>query len=99
MKLKRNVKLTGLQPQMLIAMQVAEYVYEIYDKELVITSACDGKHGTGSLHYVGLAIDIRTRYFTDQQKLLVAQEIRNRLGKEYDVVVENLHIHIEYQPK
>ena len=61
MKLKHSVKLNGIKPEIIIAMIIADGVYQAYDSELVITSVCDGKHGKGSLHYPGLAFDCRIR--------------------------------------
>ncbi len=99
MKLKSNVKLNDLQPQILIAAMVANDVYRQHGKELVITSVNDSKHSEHSLHYSGNAIDIRTRYFDYQEKLDVYKEISKRLVSDFDVVLEKDHIHIEYDPK
>ena len=60
--------------------------------ELVITSAAEGSHSAGSLHYDGKAVDIR--------KLgLFHREIVQILGPGYDVVDEDDHWHIEWDPK
>ena len=99
MYLKKGVKTLGIKPELLFALQVADSVWDDYEEELWVTSLTEGKHGVGSLHPMGMAADLRTRYFTDQQKLLVASELRNRLGEDYDIVVETTHIHIEYHPK
>ena len=94
------VSLAGLQPQMVLGLVIAEGVYKTYGVELVITSGSEGKHGVASLHYVGLAVDIRRRDFTTVAVVEeVALKLRRNLGKEFDVVVERTHIHIEYQPK
>ena len=29
----------------------------------------------------------------------IADEIRKRLGSDYDIVLERTHLHIEFQPK
>ena len=63
--------------------------------EMIVTSARDGKHGINSLHGDGLAVDLRTRDFTDAW----AQYLRNALGAGWDVVVESDHIHVERDPK
>ena len=98
MKLKEDVILQGLRPEMLIAVIVCNDVYAKYGEELVITSAVDSKHSAKSLHYSGCAIDIRTRFFEFDEVSLVAADIRGRLTEDFDVVVESDHIHIEYQP-
>ncbi len=99
MRLKSSVKLEGLQPQILLAVMVANEVYRQHGKELVITSCNDSRHGENSIHYKGNAVDIRTLYFEYQEKLEVYREIGKRLTADFDVVVESDHIHIEYDPK
>lgn len=93
MRIKSGVKLAGVRPEIVIAMHVVD---SVMGGKLVITSVVDGVHGVNSLHYVGLAFDMRTRDTADVNKL--AKDIRNALGSEYDVVVEKTHIHIEFQP-
>lgn len=100
MYIKAGVKLAGIRPEMVIAMYVADTVFQkLFGEELVLTEATGGVHGRGSLHYVGQAIDIRTRDLTKNDIAKLALEIRERLGEEYDVVIESDHIHIEFQPK
>jgi len=99
MKLKKGVKITGIKPELVLAITVVNDEYTKYGKELVITSIMDGKHSRKSLHYTGCAIDTRTRYFTDLEKLAIADDIRKRLGHHFDVIVETNHMHIEFQPQ
>jgi hypothetical protein len=101
MKIKEGVKLNGLNPIMTLALLVVKDVYDKYaGVELVITSATDGKHSNASFHYIGNALDIRTRGFKAQEhKKEAADKIRENLGQEFDVVLEKTHIHIEFQPK
>lgn len=99
MIIKKGAKIGGIRPEMIIALMVAERVYDAHGEELVWTEGTGGEHGYGSLHYVGLAIDIRTRYFSKTEAAQVALEIRERLGEDFDVVLEEDHIHIEFQPK
>ena len=67
--------------------------------EFVVTSLRDGTHMDTSLHYKGLAMDIRTRHMTDEQITGAVADLRAALGKDYDVVREHDHIHIEYDSK
>ena len=99
MKLKDGIKILGLRPELNLALIIADKIWSNYNQELVITELTGGKHGTASLHYAGLSADLRTRYFTDEEKELVAKDLREALGENYDVVVEKTHIHIEFQPK
>lgn len=98
--IKKGAKVNGLRPEILMGWDIAESVYNDYGVACVLTEGTGGKHSRGSLHYVGQAIDLRTREFTSQAiKQSVAQEIQELLGDEYDVVLESDHIHLEFQPK
>ena len=100
MELKNGVKLNGMKPEILLAIFTANRIWLNHAKVLVVTEITGGKHGTGSLHYAGLAVDLRTKYFeSEDEKSEVAQELRQALGENYDVVLEPTHIHVEFQPK
>lgn len=100
LSLKPGVKLAGLQPQILLAAVVASEVYSEHGVQLcVITSANDGNHSHTSLHYSGNAIDLRTRNLPPGAAPEIAKIIKERLGRDFDVLFEGDHIHIEYQPR
>jgi len=109
LRVKEGVSIRGLQPQMFHAWNVAGEVYEeVSNVDCILTAGVDGRHGHGSLHYVGLAIDLRIRNLdgsdeitaATMRKVAVAKEhLKERLGPEYDVVLESNHFHIEFQPK
>lgn len=90
----------GLRPEMLIVVMVAQSAFNKAGVPAIITSAVDGRHGNGSHHYKGLALDFRTRHLPPsigpQQ---IATDMRNCLGPEFQVVVEPTHIHVEYDPQ
>jgi hypothetical protein len=65
-------------------------------EDLVITCGTDGKHRTGSLHYIGHAVDIRRSSLKDAE--LTVGKFRNVLGDDFDVILEPTHIHVEFQP-
>ena len=67
-------------------------LYSSMGLELHVTSLRDGNHKAGSLHYDGLAFDIRPGS-------LSIHEIKEVLGPSWDVVKESTHIHCEYDPK
>ena len=103
MRLKVGVKLTDLQPQMVLAAMIVQEVYRERGGKATITSANDGTHGTLSLHYKGMALDLRTKDFEGNKQALVL-EIKDRLGEDFDVILEdegkpNEHLHCEYDPK
>jgi len=97
--LKPGVRVAGLRPEILLAVIAAENVFEKAGVDLVLTAGVDGKHTAGSLHYVGQAVDFRTRDVpaADEPKLLA--RLRECLGPDYDVALEIDHLHVEFQPK
>ncbi len=98
MKIKRGVKLNGVSPQTLLAIVAAANVFRKYQKEtLVLTSVTDSKHGRGSKHYIGNAVDLRRRNLSDPEA--ATKELKSDLGADFDVVLEKDHIHIEWDPK
>ena len=98
MMIKRGVELNGLTTQTLLALIIAEKVLGPYLKSsLVITSVTDGKHGRGSKHYIGNAVDLRIWNMRTTRK--ATSELAIALGSEFDVVLEKTHLHIEWDPK
>lgn len=100
MKIKEGVKLTGMSAEILLALIIAQATAKLFDVyyRITITSVTDGKHGKGSLHYIGNAADIRSKDMDFESEHFVML-LREALGKNYDVINEKDHIHIEYQPK
>lgn len=102
MKFKHGVAYDGLSPEMWVACGFAWAAYDRFapGQECVITSALDGQHSPNSLHYKGLAIDLRTRTLTADEKRDIFTFLWTRLGpRGWDVVQEDTHIHCEWQPK
>jgi hypothetical protein len=98
-KLKPGVRLTGIRPEILFAVMAAERAYNRAGHELVVTSCVDSKHGRGSLHYSGAAVDLRTRDVPSDAMQGIVTEIRESLGPDFDVILESDHLHAEYHPK
>ena len=87
----------GLQQEILQALDIAASIWPV---DLWVTSTrWNDKHKWSSLHYSGHAVDLRTRNLTEKQINDVTAELRLKLGKDYDVVIEGNHIHMEYDPK
>jgi hypothetical protein len=95
MQIKEGASLQGLQLVMREALIAGDAIWKGKNQELVVTSGTDGVHSAGSLHYYGLAVDFRTHYFTEPEKITVFNQLRNELP-EFDVVLEKTHIHVEY---
>ncbi len=96
---KPGVKFTGLSAQISVAIYTAERIWERAGYDLTVTCISDGKHKAGSLHYVGHAVDLRSRDIRDADLDQLITALRAALGYEFDVVVERTHIHVEWQPK
>jgi hypothetical protein len=101
MKIKDStVKISGICTELAIALLMANEVYQKYGHEMVITSIKDGKHMDGSKHYIGAGADLRIKNFNRVPTVMaVMDEIREKVGADFDVVLESDHIHIEFDPK
>ena len=96
--IKYGVKLSGLKPEILIALLVAEKEYPS-DGILTLTSALEGKHTISSKHYTGYAIDLRTRELSPHDAIEWRNRVASALGLDYDCILEDDHLHIEFDPK
>lgn len=99
LRIKRGVRLEGLQPQMTVALQVAEGLYRKYGEDCVVTSGTDGRHSVGSLHHCGRAVDLRNRTIPAAKRGQLVADLQDALGPEYDVLGEDDHVHVEYDPR
>lgn len=70
-----------------------------FGREAVCTSILDGKHSKDSKHYSGNAFDLRIYIYTKEQVNDFVELLKNELRPDYDVVLEDDHIHVEYDPK
>lgn len=99
MRFKEGVVL-ALRPQMASALPNIDRVHlDTVQREAIITSGTDGRHRVDSLHYVGLAIDLRTHDLDMGRIIALASALKLALGKDFDVVIEGDHIHVEYDPE
>ena len=99
MKIKDGVNIQGLDLRIRPVLIAADKIWKRYGQELVVTCGLDGIHSAGSLHYYGLALDFRTRYFETGTVRYIAESLQKELGKNFDVVLHKSHIHVEYDPK
>lgn len=95
--LKPGVRCFGIHPEVVLAIAVAHGVFQRHGSDLTITSFIEGKHSPGSLHYKGYGFDARTWDLDDEHQ--TAADLRQALGRDFDVVVEATHIHVEFDPK
>ena len=92
-----GARIAGIGPEAVVSLIVAQSVYADHDQPFVCTAGLDSKHMAGSLHYVGLAIDIGLPAANLKTRILA--DLREALADDFDVVEEGDHIHIEFQPK
>jgi len=97
--LKPGVRVAGLRSEILLAVVAAERVCAEMGVDCVVTACVDGVHQAGSLHYCGLAVDLRSRDFRPGDLDKAIARIRQCLGADYDVVLENEHVHVEFDQK
>ena len=97
MKIKEGASLIGLKLEMRPVLIEADAIWRELGQELVITSGTDGEHSAGSLHYYGYAVDLRIRYFTQEEKYKAFSELVSALEFDgYDIYLHDTHIHVEY---
>ena len=97
-KLKATVKVPRT---VVIACAVVNAATKLDLADMLITSGNDSQHMAGSKHYSDEALDFRTKHLTKSDKYALVDEVRNRLGADYDVILEfeggaNEHLHIEW---
>lgn len=90
---------TGVRPKNLIIAAAIANVAEALGLTLYITSGTDGKHRVGSKHYSHEALDLRRSNIPSKLLDTVLVQLRGRLGGDYDVILEDDHIHIEWDVK
>lgn len=107
MHIKPGVKLwaggIGLHERLLWALHILEGLWGP-NRLLTVTSALDGKHMKRSLHYKGLAVDVRTNDIPSLEKVRLVESAAAVLGTNFDVVLEdwggtNEHLHVEFDPE
>ena len=96
MLIKAGVDISRLERNTRRSLTIVAILFRDEGRELIITSTYDGNHTPGSLHYANQAYDVR---LPPGLKHLFVDKIRDALGSDFDVIQENDHIHIEYDPK
>ncbi len=97
MKIKDDVSILGMHPEMIIALMIADKIIDKYGARCVITSGVEGKHSKKtSKHYVGYGLDLRSRDVAEDERQDCADEIGAALGTEFYCAFEINHFHISY---
>lgn len=103
--IKPGAKIKGIQPEILIGLHIVEEVINSLGYDTTLTEATGGKHMPDSLHYKGLAVDIRSKDISlSTTKANVIKYAKSSLGDEFDFILEdegapNEHFHLEFDPK
>lgn len=96
--IKPGVRIRGISNEILLGIMIAHSVFESLKHPMTITSITDGDHKAGSLHHTGEAFDLRIHDLEREVQLQVLSLLKEHLGNDFDVVLEQDHIHIEYDP-
>ena len=102
--IKPGVDLTGLSGELAAAIPIVAAVFlEEFKSDCVITSGRDGKH-RHITHYLGYALDFRTRHLLATDRCRVEGLVQKALGGaegQYDVILEDGpdHLHVELDPR
>lgn len=72
--------------------------------DMLVTSGNDKVHARGSKHYTDEALDLRTKHLKSEDKHKLRTEVKRRLGRDFDVILEdeggtNEHLHVEHDAK
>lgn len=100
--MKPGTSIVGVSPELAFGMVIIAGVFASRGVPCVVTACTDGRHGNGSLHYIGSAVDLRlpSRYLDElASDMAMVQELRVALGPEWDCVLETDHLHLEHDPK
>jgi len=96
MLIKAGVDISRLERNTRRALGAVDGVLYLDGEEVIVTSAFEGNHGAGSLHYANRAFDIR---LPAHDPITAVSRMRDSLGADFDIVPKGDHIHIEYDPK
>lgn len=105
LEFKAGVDFSGLAPELVRGIWIAEAVFAEEKLPCVVTSCRDGKHMVGTLHAKGRAADLRSWHIPRDRIAAVLDKLRARLVPlGFDVILEKLnrageHFHIEHDPK
>jgi len=105
-----TVDLGQLHPELRKLEPILDLVYIAFGREAIVTSANDGTHRKGSLHYRDAAIDLRVKNIAlveaDQSHFHQAlkRQVELAYPGEFDILLEgaggpNVHIHAEFSPR
>jgi hypothetical protein len=103
-----SVDLDALRPELSRLAPLVDACYSAFGSLAIVSATTGGTHMAGSLHYRGMAFDLRVRHLGDHPKqrsvhACLKRTIEDNYPRLYDVLLEdaggaNAHIHIEASP-
>lgn len=99
--LRCGARPVGVKTEIACVLPLVMEVFRDHGHPFHITSFTDGKHSEGSLHRLGLAVDVDFRQdkFDKVKGEWICEDLRVALGPDYDIVFEDTHVHVEFDPK
>lgn len=95
---KEGVVVGNIKLPLLDGLLRAALVFWRWGYQLVVTSLSDGTHMSNSLHYRGYAADLRSHDVRAVDVAGLMSALNRELGKEYQLIHEVDHFHLEYDP-
>lgn len=92
---KASVRFGGLKPELVLAIMIARDIYAQYHEDFRFTSVVDGEHGAVSYHRAGYGMDFNAPG-KQSVTIHILRDLKQKLGPEFDVVVEPDHWHVEF---
>lgn len=86
----------SLRPEIMLAIRLLDELCINYQQEFVVTWTTGGTHMKGSLHPKRRAVDFLP---LPQHEQVITDIAKHILGPDYDIIIENDHNHVEWDPK
>lgn len=90
-------RIRSISPEAIFALMVVYDVYREHHEVVAISCGTDGTHNPSSRHYTGDAFDVRNPKDSVKRDVIV-RELRGALGADFQVIPEDVHIHVQYRP-
>jgi len=103
-QIKTGVDMSGLAPELWAKAYEIAGAFDALGYSCVITSARRPSGSKFSYHGIGRALDFRAKHIrTDNHRATILAKIIGVCGNEFDVILhgegDNIHYHVEYDPK
>jgi len=96
MLLKPGVDISKLEKPIRTTLGILDDLLPDHEGIFVVTSTYEGDHIPNSLHYAHRAYDFVILRGDSEE---IIERFRKAVGKDYDILVDVNHYHIEYDPE